>query len=53
MRFIKIKLYGRQIAGFITFGIGGQPHLFALQTLWTDVPIWFFGEKASAFLVER
>lgn len=48
-----MKLYSRRIIGFIIFGIGAILTILLLQTLWSDLPVWFFGRQVSATIVKK
>lgn len=48
-----MKFYGRRITGFVIFGIGVVLTILLMNTLVTDIPIWFFGRKVSATIVEK
>ncbi|MBN2045500.1 MAG: hypothetical protein JW757_10810 [Anaerolineales bacterium] len=42
-----------RIAGIIVLLIGGVFSILTLNSLWHDVPVWFFGRRATAVIEEK
>lgn len=51
-KLLDIRFYSRRIAGIFILLIGLFISVVIVKTMWRDIPVWFFGEKVSGFLVE-
>jgi hypothetical protein len=52
-KFLDIRFYGRRITGFFILLVSVILSVTVLKTLARDIPIWFFGGKTKATIVEQ